>query len=105
MSCRLSRTVPPIKCAGCVLPQGWGAPIWPGTMLQEPDALRFASDATLFALWGGGLLLLAGIAMWAEIRRTRRKHIDKVGWMPWTKLFFVCALVGVTLIGLALKGG
>lgn len=75
------------------------------TMLHEPDALRFASDSTLMLLWGGALLALAGLTMWADIRRTKRKHIDKVGWMPWTKLFFIFALVGITLIGLALKGG
>lgn len=104
MCFRLTRTGPLIKPA-LRLAVGQARAHMARTMLHEPDALRFASDATLFALWGGGLLLVAGIAMWADIRRTKRKHIDKVGWMPWTKLFFVCALVGLTLIGLAVKGG
>jgi len=50
------------------------------------------------------LLLFAGVAMWAEIRRIKRKAIDRVGWMPWTKLFFVSALVGLTLLVMAIAG-
>lgn len=74
------------------------------TMTGELHQLRFASDATLAAMWGGGLLLFAGLAMWAEIRRTRRKHPDRVGLMPWTTIFFVATLIGVTLVSLAIKG-
>lgn len=73
-------------------------------MLEHLSNLRFASDATICALWGGALLLVALAAMWAEIRRTKRRQIDSVGWMPWTKLFFVCALVGITLLGMGLHG-
>ena len=73
-------------------------------MLNEPESLRFASDATLAGLWGGGLLLFAVITIWAERRRLKRSDFDRVGWVPWTKLFFVCALVGVVLIGVAIKG-
>ena len=73
-------------------------------MLEEISNLRFASDATLFGLWGGALLLLALIATLAESRRIKRKAIDRVGWMPWTKLFFVCALAGLTLLVMAIAG-
>jgi uncharacterized membrane protein len=73
-------------------------------MLERISDLRFASDATLYGLWGGALLLLALIAMWAETRRIKRKAIDRVGWMPWTKLFFVCALAGLTLLVMAIAG-
>ena len=73
-------------------------------MISALSQLRFASDATLTAIWAGGLLLLAGFSMWAESRRTKRQHIDAVGWMPWTKLFFVCTLVGLTLLVMAIKG-
>ena len=76
----------------------------PLIMTGELHQLRFASDATYAALWGGGLLLLAGLAMWAEVRRTKRKHPDRVGWMPWTTIFFIAALVGITLVSLAIKG-
>jgi hypothetical protein len=73
-------------------------------MTGELEQLRFASDATFAAIWGAGLLLIAGLAMWADMRRTRRKHPDKVGLMPWTAIFFLTAVPGVGLIALAVKG-
>ena len=53
-------------------------------MLHEPAALLFASDATLVAICGAGLLVLAGLAMLGDRRRAKRKHIDKIGWVPWS---------------------
>jgi hypothetical protein len=73
-------------------------------MTAELHQLRFASDATFAALLGGGLFLLAGVAMWADIRRTRRKHPDRVGWVPWLPIFFVAALLGFALLMMAIKG-
>ncbi len=73
-------------------------------MARFIEHLRFASDATLFAIWGGALLFIALIAFWAEARRVKRRQIDRVGWMPWTKIFFVCALVGLTLLGMGITG-
>ena len=73
-------------------------------MFAELHHLRFASDATFAALWGGGLLALAGFAMWAEVRRVKRKHPDKVGLVPWTPIFFLSALIGIGLITMAIKG-
>jgi hypothetical protein len=73
-------------------------------MTGELDQLRFASDATYAAMGGGALLLIAGLAMWADMRRTRRKHPDRVGLVPWTAIFFLAALLGVGLLTLAIKG-
>lgn len=73
-------------------------------MFAELHQLRFASDATFAALWGGALLVVAGLAMWAEIRRTRRRNPDRVGCVPWTTVFFLAALLGVVLIAMAIKG-
>ena len=73
-------------------------------MFEQISTLRFASDATLYGIWSAVLLLFAGIAMWAETRRIKRKAIDRVGWMPWTKIFFVSALVGLTLLVMAIAG-
>ena len=72
--------------------------------MREPDFLLFASDATLLALWGGGLLLIALGAYLGERRRMRRKHIDAVGWVPWTTLFFVAFFCGVVLLAVAAAG-
>jgi len=69
-----------------------------------PEFLLFASDATLAAIWGGALLLLALAAMIAERRRMRRRAIDSVGCMPWTAIFLVAAFAAATLLTMALKG-
>ena len=72
--------------------------------MKEPDFLIFASDAMMAALWGGVLVLVAAVALFMERRRVRRKHIDRVGWMPWLLIFVLCAIVGVSLISMALPG-
>ena len=71
--------------------------------MAEPDFLRFASDATFAALAGGALLLLAAFAGLAERRRLRRKHIDAVGFMPWTTVFFWAMLALLIVLGLAVQ--
>lgn len=73
-------------------------------MLHEPDSIRFASDATLVGLWAGGLFLIAGLALVGDWRRARRNHVDKVGWMPWTRIFMLSCFAGILLMALAIKG-
>ena len=72
--------------------------------MREPDFLLFASDATLLALASAGLLLMALAGGLGDRRRKRRRHIDAVGWMPWTTLFFLSFFCGVVLLALAIKG-
>ena len=66
-----------------------------------PDALLFASDAEILAMWGIGALALAAIASIMERRRTRRTRIDRIGWVPWTGLFLACAVIGGGLLAVA----
>jgi hypothetical protein len=68
------------------------------------EFLIFASDAEITALWGGGLLVLAAFASLAERWRVKRARIDRVGWVPWTGLFLTCAVLGIILLALSLKG-
>lgn len=70
----------------------------------ELDNLRFASDATFAGIAGIVVLLFAVIALIADRRRVKRRHIDQVGWVPWTKVFFAAILVGMTLLMFAAKG-
>ena len=72
--------------------------------MEEPDFLKFASDATLLGLVAGGLLLVALVAAVAERRRSKRKSIDAVGWVPWLTVFFLAFFPGVILMVLAVKG-
>ncbi|MBX7488370.1 hypothetical protein K3177_07570 [Qipengyuania sp. GH25] len=69
--------------------------------MAEPDFLLFASDAELAAFWGGVFLLIALICMLMERRRSRRREINRVGWMPWTGLFLVFAVFGGGLLALS----
>ncbi|MGN6498471.1 MAG: hypothetical protein ACTHK5_14215 [Tsuneonella sp.] len=68
------------------------------------DFFAFATDAQIAALWGAGLMGVAMAASFAERRRVRRQHIDRVGWMPWTGVFFVCAVAGIVLVAMSAKG-
>ena len=69
--------------------------------MAEPDFLLFASDAELAAFWGGTFLLIALICMVMERRRSKRREINRVGWMPWTGLFLVFAVFGGGLLALS----
>lgn len=66
--------------------------------------LRFASDAEIMALAGGVLLLGAIVALAMERRRLRRRRIDAVGFMPWTGVFLLCAVIGGGLLAASLPG-
>jgi hypothetical protein len=72
--------------------------------MHEPAFLLFASDATLVGLSGGASLVIAVIALLGERRRLRRKHIDAVGWMPWTTLSVVATFAGLSLLAMAAMG-
>ncbi len=55
------------------------------------------------SLAGMAAVAVAAIAWVAERRRLRRTDLDRVGWVPWTGLFFFALLVGIVLLALALK--
>jgi hypothetical protein len=69
-----------------------------------PDFIRFASEATMLGLWGGGLLLVSIVAAIGDWRRRRRRHIDAVGWVPWRDLSAVTAFAGLVLLAMAASG-
>ena len=66
--------------------------------MNLPDSLRFASDATIVALWGAGMLAFSGLALLGEWRRARRAQVDRVGWVPWRDLSVVALFAGVVLL-------
>jgi hypothetical protein len=47
--------------------------------------------------------LVAVIAWIADRRRMRRRNLDRVGWVPWTSLFFWALMATVILLALAIK--
>jgi len=68
------------------------------------DFIRFASDATIAALWAGALLTLSLIAMLGDLRRRRRVDINAVGWVPWRDLSALTAFAGLVLLSMAASG-
>lgn len=66
--------------------------------------LTFASEAEIVGLWGLALLIVAVIALIGERRRMKRARIDRIGWVPWTNIFMVSAIIGMGLLALAAKG-
>ncbi|MXO74933.1 hypothetical protein GRI40_06825 [Altererythrobacter aerius] len=72
--------------------------------MKMPETVLFASDAHVAVAAGLAVLLLATLARYAESRRVRRARIDRVGWMPWTGLFLVLMVIGLTLVGLGAVG-
>ena len=73
-------------------------------MSWPPDFIRFASEATMLGLWGGGLLLVSIVAAIGDLRRRWRRHIDAVGWVPWRDLSAVTAFAGLVLVAMAASG-
>ena len=69
-----------------------------------PEFIRFASEATLFGLWGGAMLLLAVVAFLGDRRRMRRKRIDAVVWMPWRDVAALSLFAGFVLLAVAVTG-
>jgi uncharacterized membrane protein SpoIIM required for sporulation len=56
-------------------------------------------------LWtaAGLLLLLAAIAALAEHRRTRRRDIDRPGWVPWNLIQILAFMLAIAAAALAMK--
>jgi hypothetical protein len=69
--------------------------------MHLPDFILFASDATRYGLWGGGLLAVSAFAAWREHRRRRRKDINRVGLMPWRDMAALTGFAGLALMAFA----
>ena len=72
--------------------------------MHEPDFLLFASDATLIGLAGVTLLMISIVALLGERRRNRRRHVDAVGWVPWSTLSVLTSVAGLSLLAMAVTG-
>lgn len=68
------------------------------------EFLTFASEADIVGLWGLAMLVLAVVSLIAERRRMKRARIDRIGWVPWTNIFMISAIIGMGLLALAAKG-
>ena len=56
-----------------------------------------ASDAMRLTAVGAAFWLLAALAALMEWRRNQTRSVErleKVGWVPWTPIFMMCAMIG-----------
>jgi hypothetical protein len=56
--------------------------------------------STPFWLAAAAFAALALLAGWADVRRGKRRNLDKPGWVPW-QLIMVLAMIGC-VVGVAL---
>ena len=62
-------------------------------------------DSTrIFAIAGGAAGVLAALAWLFDRRRVRRRDLDKVGFMPWTAIFFWALMAAVLMLALSAQG-
>lgn len=57
----------------------------------------------LMAIAGASAAAVAALAWWLERRRLRRRDLDRVGFMPWTAVFFWALLAAVLMLGLSAR--
>lgn len=63
------------------------------------------SDAAQLASVGGMLWVFAGFAALMERRRAKSRNLDRleqVGWVPWTGLFMLAAMLGGGCLAMSL---
>lgn len=63
------------------------------------------SDAAQLALVGAAFWALAALAMLMERRRARHRDVgrlEQVGWVPWTGLFMIAAIIGGGCLAMSL---
>ena len=52
----------------------------------------------------GAFVAVAAGSVLADGRRTKRRDLDRVGWMPWTLIQVMAVLGAVVTAALAIKG-
>lgn len=58
------------------------------------------NTSTAWMLSGGATAAVLAIVAWiGDHRRARRSQIDRVGFMPWTDVFFWSTMLAVLLLG------
>ncbi|AIT78784.1 hypothetical protein [Novosphingobium pentaromativorans] len=59
------------------------------------DSLRFLATA------GAVAAFIAAVAWIGDRRRMKRRNLDRVGFMPWTTIFFWSLLAAILLLGIS----
>ncbi len=70
------------------------------------DAYELLTDAEQVSVLGVVLLAVAAFAALMEWRRNRRRdlaRLEKVGWVPWTSVFMLTAMLGAGCLVMSLS--
>ena len=59
----------------------------------------------MFLVLASAAVILAIVSAVRDKQRTKRRNLDKPGWMPWDVLQILAGIVAVVAIVLALKAG
>jgi hypothetical protein len=70
----------------------------PGAM---PHHEPMDSSAQLWAV-AAAAVALALVAGWADVRRTRRRDVDRPGWVPWQPILILAMMAAAVSAALAL---
>lgn len=68
----------------------------------SPALWTFASDAERLSMLGAGCLTLALVALAMDRKRTKRRELTRVGWVPWTAVFLGLAITGGGMLAMAI---
>lgn len=58
-------------------------------------------SSQIMVIVGAGAAALAALSWLQDRRRMRRRDLDRVGFMPWTPIFFWSLMTAVLLLGLS----
>ena len=67
--------------------------------------LALSSDAAQLAVIGAVFWALAAFAALMEWRRKKTRdyaQLERVGWVPWTAIFIMCAMIGGGCLAMSL---
>lgn len=76
-----------------------------GAVMNLVAQFELLSDAAQLALVGAACWVFAVFASLMEWRRGRSRNLarlEQVGWVPWTGLFLLAAMLGAGLLAMAL---
>ncbi len=73
--------------------------------MDPVEHFELLSDAAQLAFIGAGFWLFAGFAALMERRRNKARdlaRLERVGWVPWTTLFVLAAMIGGGILAMSL---
>jgi hypothetical protein len=71
-------------------------------LASECDAKGWGLQGQLWMMCAGAVSV-AGLAVWRDRVRTKRRNLDAVGWVPWPLVLILSIIVAAVLAAFALQ--